>query len=187
MNSHLSFSFPFILIAVLALLMFWMNYVVVSPMTAQDDGLFNHPDYILENLSGIQMDHESEIQHVFSAKKMLHYLDEEITYLEQPYFVSNEPEKPVMQVKAEKAELLKNGENIHLTENVTVSRGMDGDEDKITMVTSYLHLMPDDNIARTNKSVAIAMKNATMNAVGLELNNHTGVLQLLSKVRAVED
>lgn len=187
MNSHLRFSFPFILIAVLALLMFWMNYVVVQPTAAQDDGLFNHPDYIVENLSGIQMNHESSIQHVFSAKKMLHHLDEEITYLEQPYFISNEPEKPVMRIKAEKAELWKGGENIHLTENVTVLRGMDGAEDKITMVTTYLHLMPDDNIARTDKSVAIAMKNATMNAVGLELDNHTGVLQLLSKVRAVED
>ena len=187
MNSHLPFSFPFILITVLALLMFWMNYVVVQPMTAQDDGLFNHPDYIVENLSGIQMNHESEIQHVFSAKKMLHYLDEEITYLEQPYFISIEPEKPVMRVSAGKAELLENGENIHLIENVTVLRGMDEDEDKITMVTSYLQLLPDDNIARTNKAVEIVTKNATMNAVGLELNNHTGVLQLLSRVRAVED
>jgi lipopolysaccharide export system protein LptC len=187
MKSHLPFSFPFILITVLALLMFWMNYIVVSPATAQDDGLFNHPDYIVENLSGIQMNYESEIQHVFSAKKMLHFLDEETTYLEQPYFVSNEPEKPVMQVTAERAELSENGENIHLNENVIVSRGMDGDEDKITMATSYLLLMPDDNIARTNKSVAIEMKNATMNAVGLELNNHTGVLQLLSEVEAVED
>lgn len=185
MNSHLPFSFSYIFIAVLALLMFWMNYVVVSPMTTQNDGLFNHPDYIVENLSGIQMDHESTIQYVFSAEKMLHYLDEEITYLEQPYFISNEPDKPVVRVTAEKAEL--NGENIYLTDSVTVLRGADEDEDKITMVTSYLHLMPDDNIAKTNKAVSIVMKNSTMNAVGLELNNHTGVLQLLSEVRAVED
>lgn len=187
MNSHLSFSFPFILTAVLASLMFGLNYVVVPPMTAQNDALFNQPDYVIENLSGIQMNHESAIQHVFSAEKMLHYLDDEITYLQRPYFISNEPEKPVMRLTAEKAELQESGENIYLTENVTVLRGHDKDEDKITMVTSFLHLMPDDNIARTNKAVSIMMKNATMNAVGLELNNNTGVLQLMSKVRAVED
>jgi len=187
MNSHLTFSFPFILTAVLALLMFGLNYVVVPPTTAQNDALFNQPDYIVENLSGIQMNHESAIQHVFSAEKMLHYLDDDITYLERPYFISHEPEKPVMRLTAVQAELQKGGENIYLTENVTVLRGDDEDEDKITMVTSFLHLMPDDDIARTDKAVSIMMKNSTMNAVGLELDNSTGVLQLLSRVRAVED
>ena len=187
MNRYLSFSFPFILIAALALIMFGLNYVVVPPMTAQNDDLFNQPDYIVENLSGIQMNHESDIQHVFSAEKMLHYLDDEVTYLERPYFISNEPNKPVMRLTAGKAELQESGENIYLTGNVTVLRGGDEDEDKITMVTSFLHLMPDDNIARTNKAASIMMKNATMNAVGLQLNNNTGILQLLSKVRAVED
>ena len=117
----------------------------------------------------------------------MHYLDDEITYLERPYFISNEPNKPVMRLTAGKAELQESGENIYLTGNVTVLRGGDEDEDKITMVTSFLHLMPDDNIARTNKDASIMMKNATMNAVGLQLNNNTGILQLLSKVRAVED
>ena len=92
-----------------------------------------------------------------------------------------------MQIKAGRAELLEYGENIHLTENVTVLRGVNDDEDKITMVTSYLHLVPGDNIARTNKAVAITTQNATMDAVGLELNNHTGVLKLLSRVKVAED
>lgn len=187
MNSRLSFSFPFIIIVVLASLLFGLNYVIVPPMTAQNDALFNQPDYIVENLSGIQMNHESAIQHVFSAEKMLHYLSDEITYLEGPYFISSEPGKPVMQLTSEKAELQESGANIYLTKDVTVLRGNDEDEDKITMVTSFLHLMPDDNIARTHKAVSIMMKNATMNAVGLELDNDTGILQLLSKVRAVED
>ena len=93
MISRLYFSFLFILIIVLALLMFWMNYVVVPPMIQQSSGLFDQPDYIIENLSGIQMNHEDTVERVFSAKKMLHYLDEEITYLEEPYFISTEPEK----------------------------------------------------------------------------------------------
>ena len=176
MISRLHFSFSFILFIVLALLMFWMNYVVTPPMTAEDDGLFNYPDYIVENLSGIQLNHENAVQRVFSAKEMLHFLDEEITYLEDPYFISTEPKKPAMHVKARRAELSENGENIHLIENVTVLRGMDDDEDKITMVTSYLHLIPDEDIARTDQVVAITMKSATLDAVGLVLNNHTGFL-----------
>lgn len=187
MISRLYFSFLFSLIIVLALLMFWVNYVVVSPLTLQDNGLFEQPDYIIENLSGIQMNHVDAVEHFFSAKKMLHYLDEKVTYLEQPYFISAEPGKPEMRIKAEKAELMENGENIHLTENVTVLRGVDGDEDKITMTTSYLHLVPGENIARTNKAVEITTKNTTMDAVGLELNNQTGVLQLLSRVKVAED
>lgn len=187
MISRLYLIFLLILLMVLALLMFGLNNVIAPRMIPQNNSLFNQPDYIIENLSGIQKNHEEAVAHVFSAKKMLHYLDEEITYLEQPYFISNEPGKPVMRIKAGRAELLENGENIHLTDNVSVLRGVEHEEDKITLTTSYLHLIPNNNLAKTHKSVAITTKNATMDAVGLELNNQTGVLKLLSRVKVAED
>lgn len=185
MMSRFHLGFLLILITSAALLVFWMNYVVVPPMTAQNEDLFNHPDYIVENFSGLQMNHETSVEHFFSAKKMWHYVDEEISYVEQPYFTSTEPAKPVLRIEAGKAELLGNGKNVYLSDNVTASRGMD-DEDKIIMVTRFLHLIPDESIAKTDEAVTIKTQNATLDAVGLELNNRTGILHLLSRVKIVE-
>ncbi|MDP1557985.1 MAG: LPS export ABC transporter periplasmic protein LptC [Nitrosomonas sp.] len=185
MISRLHRSIPLILLILLASLTFWMTSAVVPPMIMQEDNLDRKPDYIIENLSGVRMDHDRAVQRTFSAKKMLHYLESDITHLEQPYFTNTEPKGPIMRVKAEKAEFTRNGEDIYLTGNVTILRG--ADKDKVTMLTSFLHLIPDENIAKTDQTVVIARKNTTVNAVGLELDNRTGVIQLLSQVRAIDN
>ncbi len=182
MFNHLRPSVLLIMLVLLALLTFWITNAVVPTMTNQGSDTHQKPDYIIENLSGIRANHESTVQRNFSAKKLLHYLDGDVTHMESPYFTNMESQKPVMRVKADKARLLGEGENVYLTGNVKVLRGEDND--KITMMTSYLHLIPDENIAKTNKTVVFSRKNTTISAIGLELDNHTGIVQLLSRVKA---
>ena len=170
------------MLVLLALLTFWVTNAIVPTKTNQGNDDYQKPDYIIENLSGIQANHESTVQRNFSAKKLLHYLDGDVTHMESPYFTNFEIQKPVMRVKADKARLLGEGEDVYLTGNVKVLRGEDSDQ--ITMMTSYLHLVPDENVARTDKTVVFSRKNTTINAIGLELDNHTGIVQLLSRVRA---
>ena len=166
----------------LALFTFWVTNAVVPTLTGQKNDVYQQPDYIIENLSGVRTDHENAVQRTFSAKKLLHYLDGDVTHMEHPNFINTEHQKPVIRVNAEKAKLFGDGENVYLTGNVTVLRGENND--KITMMTSFLHLIPDENIAKTDKTVVFSRKNTTINAIGLELDNHTGIVQLLSRVRA---
>lgn len=182
MINHFRPSILLILLILLVLLTFWITSTVVPTMVLQESDADKKPDYIIENLSGVRADHEKAVQRTFFAKELLHYLDGEVTHLEHPYFVNTELKKPVMRVRAEKAEVFADGENVYLTGNVKVLRGEDSD--KITMMTSFLHLMPDENIAKTDKSVVLSRKNTTINAIGLELDNRTGIVQLLSRVRA---
>ena len=51
------------------------------------------------------------------------------------------------------------------------------------MTTSMLHVIPDDDIARTDKPIVINEKNAVIRAVGMETSNRTGITQLLSQVK----
>lgn len=177
-----NFFRPSVLLVLLALFTFWVTSAIVPTMTNLESGVHQEPDYIIENFSGVRTNHENTVQRVFSAKRLLHYLDGDVTYLENPYFINKESHKPVMRVKAAKARLSGNGENVYLIGDVTVLRGEDSD--KITMMTNYLHLIPDENIAKTDETVVFSRKNTTINAIGLELNNHTGIVQLLSRVRA---
>ena len=55
------------------------------------------------------------------------------------------------------------------------------------MRTTYLHVIPDDNIAKTDRPVTITDAATVVNAVGLELNSETRVLKLLSRVRGTYD
>ncbi len=184
MFNHLRPSVLLVILVLLALLTFWVTNAVVPTTSKNGNGVNQNPDYIIENLSGIRANHESTVQRNFSAKKLLHYLDGDVTHMENPYFINTEIQKPVMRLKADKAQLLGEGENVYLMGNVRVLRGEDSD--KITMKTSYLHLIPDENIAKTDKTVVFSRKNTTINAIGLELDNHTGIVQLLSRVRATD-
>ncbi len=186
MINRLHLSFPLILLIIIVLLTFWLDQAVQPAAITQDNEAYRHPDYIVENLSGIRMDHERVVSRTYSAEKMFHYLNEDITHLEKIHFMSTQPGKPLMRMIADRAELSGNGKDIYLTGNVTILRGSDDAKDKITMVTSFLHLIPDENIAKTGESVTISRSNTTIDAIGFELDNHTGMVQLLSRVRAVD-
>lgn len=79
------------------------------------------------------------------------------------------------------------GEDIYLMGNVKVLRNAGKGRGETTMTTSLLHLIPDDDMAKTDKPVVISETNATMKAVGMEMNNRTNVTRLLSQVRVVHD
>ncbi|MDQ3185864.1 MAG: LPS export ABC transporter periplasmic protein LptC [Pseudomonadota bacterium] len=187
MISHLLSRLPLILLALLAALAFWLNQSVRTPSSAQDEDLRRAPDYTLENFSATRMDHDGVMRHVLSAKKMLHYPDDDTTDLEQPRFINTEPGKPAMQVDADQAKMSGNGEDIYLTGNVTVLRKAGKGRGETMMTTSFLHLMPDDDIAKTDKPVVITEANAIIKAVGMEISNRTQVTRLLSQVRVVHN
>jgi len=75
------------------------------------------------------------------------------------------------------------GENIYFHDNVVITRASYSNRSELNMRTSYLHVIPDDNIARTDRPVTITDANTTVEAVGLELNSETQVLRLLSRVK----
>lgn len=185
MISRPHMSFPLILFIVLALLTFWLDRITRPLEQTRDDDLYRNPDYIVEDLSGIRMDHERTIQRKFSAKKLYHYLSEDVTQMRQINFINAEPEKSLIRLQADRAEIKGNGNNIYLMGNVTALRGADDEKGKVTLLTDFLHLIPEENLVKTDRPVTISRLNTTINAVGLELDNHVGMIQLLTQVRAV--
>jgi lipopolysaccharide export system protein LptC len=186
MISRLHISFPLIFFVLLALLTVWLDQITLPPEQTGEDDLYLNPDYIVEDLTGIRMDHERAIQRKFTAKKLFHYLNEDVTQMEQVSFINAKPGKPLIRMRADRAEVKNEGKNIYLTGNVTVLRGSDDEKGKITLMTNFLHLIPDEDLVKTDQSVTISRSNTTINAIGLELNNHNGKIQLLSKVKAVD-
>ena len=81
------------------------------------------------------------------------------------------------------ATLSSNGENAYLKDNVRLTRSAYENRGELTMLTSWLHVIPDDGIAKTDKPVRIQDANTLITSDGLEFNNETRILKLLSNVR----
>ncbi|MEK7768744.1 MAG: LPS export ABC transporter periplasmic protein LptC [Pseudomonadota bacterium] len=178
---------PLALLVLLVVATFWLDKVVQPPATVEDGSAHRDPDYMLEGLSVIRTDHDGVARYKLFAKKMLHYSDDDSTHLERPRLVNATPGKPAVQIKADQGELSGGNDDVYLSGNVTLSRNAGNVSNKATMVTSSLRIIPDDDIARTDKPVTITEGNTTINAVGMELDNRANVTRLLSQVKVVHD
>lgn len=93
--------------------------------------------------------------------------------------------KPTFKIQADTAEIKDKGKNIYLKENITAVRGVDNEKNQITLTTDFLHLIPDESMVLTDRFVTITKPGSEVSAVGMELNNQTGILQLLSSVKVI--
>ena len=182
MNSRIATWFPLFILAVLAALTFWLDRMITYS-TIRSPNARHDPDYIVHRLSAVSMDTSGRIKQRLLADKMTHFPDDDTTLLNRPTFVSYTPERPSITITSESAQVSANGKDIHFHDNVRVTRQAAELRSEMTMLTSYLHVMPDSNMAVTDKAVRILDAYTVVDANGLELNGSTRILKLGGRVR----
>lgn len=183
MRDRLTLWFPVGLLVLLAMLSFWLDRTV-QPAQPKNDGSSRHePDYTVENFTATRMGVDGLPRHTLAAAKMLHYPDDDTTHLEQPHFTRFESRMAPIHIQSARGLLSKEGEHAHFTGNVVVKRDALGGKSALTLTTSYLHVIPDKDLALTDKPVNIRDARTNIDAVGLELNNKTHVMKLFSRVK----
>jgi lipopolysaccharide export system protein LptC len=183
MSERLTAWFPLLLLAALAGLTFWLDRFVQPPGTNHGAAARHDPDYVVDGLSAVRMAPDGSVKHSLFAERMVHYPDDDTTHLRLPRFVSYATAQAPVTITAREALVSREGENIYFHDDVIVTRAPYADRSELRMRTSYLHVIPDENIAKTDRAVTITDANTTVQAVGLELNSETQVLRLLSRVK----
>lgn len=183
MNGRLSILLPLALLTLIAGATFWLDQVS-RPVSAIVPAAPRHdPDTIVRNFSAARMDESGMPDFTLSAEQMLHYPDDESTHLEAPRLSHFEPNEPPIHVRSDEGTVSKDGEHVHLTDDVQVTREAQGEQSMLTVTTDYLHVIPDKNVAKTAQPVVIRNDELHITAVGMELNSETRQLELLSKVK----
>ena len=171
------------LILLLAMVTFWLDRTVQPPQPKNDGSSRHDPDYTVENFTATRMGLDGLPRHTLAAVKMVHYPDDDTTHLEKPHFTRLEKARPPLHIQSDKGLLSSEGEHAYFTGNVLVTREATRDKSALTLTTSYLHVIPDKDLALTDKPVNIRNAHTNVNAVGLELDNKTRVMKLLSRVK----
>ena len=179
--------FPLLLLAALAGLTFWLDHVVQPPAGPRNEVPKNDPDYVVDGLSAMRMDSEGRVKHTLRAQKMTHYPDDDMTLLVEPKFVTFAEGRSPVTVTSRHARLSGNGENVYFEDSVRVVRAPYANRTELVLETNYLHLIPDENIAKTDRPVTIRDATGVVSASGLELNSETRVLKLQGRVRGIFD
>jgi lipopolysaccharide export system protein LptC len=175
--------FPLLLLAVLAAVTFWLDRAVQPPAGPANAATSGEPDYIVDGLAAARMDRQGRVKHTLRASKMTHYPVEDMTVLVEPTFVTYAEGGSPITVTSRHARMSGNGEHVYFEDDVRVVRAPYGTRSALVLETNYLHVIPEENIARTNRPVAIRDGTGVVNASGLELNSETRVLSLHGRVK----
>lgn len=180
--TRLSQLFPILLLAVLASLTVWLDQAVQQggrpTETARHD-----PDYIIENIVARRMDTNGNVKHTLHAERMTHYPDDDTTHLVMPRFVSNSATRAPVTITSKTARVSSGGENIYFETDVRAVRAAYDDRSELLLQTTLLHVIPDENIARTDRPVTITDAHTVATAIGLELNSETRTVKFLSQFK----
>lgn len=184
MGERLSHLFPVALLVLLAGMTYWLERVVQGFATSPNSLLRHSPDYIVDKFLATRMDTNGSIKNTLYAAKLVHFPDDDTTELEAPRFMSYAKSAALI-ISAKSGLVSSNGENVYFKDNVRAVRSPFGVHSELVVMTDYLHVVPDDNVAKTDHAVTISDASMTITAVGMEMNSETRVLQLNAQVKGV--
>ncbi|MGZ8267572.1 MAG: LPS export ABC transporter periplasmic protein LptC [Burkholderiales bacterium] len=175
--------FPLLLLIALAGLTFWLDRIVQPPEPGRRPMSGLDPDYIVDGLSAVKMDAQGRVAHALRAQKMTHYPDEDLTVLVEPKFVAYVQGQAPVTITSREARMSGNGEDVYFERDVRIVRAPFASSSELVVETSFLHVIPEAKIAKTDRPVTIRDANAVVVASGLELNSETRVLKLEGRVK----
>jgi lipopolysaccharide export system protein LptC len=175
--------FPVLLLAMVAAVTVWLDRQVQPPETSGNGKARHDPDYIAENFTVTRIGPDGAVRYKMDARRMQHYPDDDTTDLEAPHVINFRQGGVTMTATSRTAKLSSNGDNVYMQDDVRLTRSPYAEHSEMTMLTSWLHVIPDDGLAKTDKPVRIQDASTLITADGLEFDNKSRILQLLSNVK----
>ena len=163
---------------------YWLNQQV-QPLPPKPDSSKRHdPDYIISQFSATTLNEQGAPRFLMSAKKMLHYPDDDSTHLEEPRLTSLAPDRPVLYATARRGTISGKGDEIFLHDEVKIVRAASASQSELVFTTSYLRVIPERDLADTDQAVTVTDAHNRTSAVGMQLDHKARLVKLLAQVRS---
>lgn len=175
--------FPVLLMLLLAAATLWLERLVQLPPPNTRDAQRHDPDFVVERFTITRMDKAGAPESTLSAARMVHFPDDETTDLIDPRFRQTRPGEPAIEVVSKRGTVTKDGDEVHLRDEVVVTRAGAGDRPPLRVNTEYLKIRPDDQVASTTEFVVITEGTTRLTGVGMRLDGRTRILEVESQVR----
>jgi lipopolysaccharide export system protein LptC len=183
---------PALLLGGLAALTWWLDAQITDPGTRRDGSLRHDPDLVVEGVRMVELDAGGKTVQTLEAQRARHYPDDGTIEFDAPRFVLTQPDRPRFTVEAAKGRVSGDRLNAYFEGGVRATRAGDtgrpvGAADEpggpITLTTEYLHVIPKEDRAQTDRPVTIEEPRGIIHANGLVLDSKSRTLNLKSSVR----
>ncbi len=182
MHGRSAIWFLLAVLGLLAVLTLWVQQAVQVPPPPEGSG--RDPDFKLTNFSSLRTDADGNLRHRLEAAEMLHYPADDSTELTRPRLVMYSADQPHISFEGDRGRVTRDGKEVFIMGNVRVVRAATGQKGALTLRTDYLHIIPDDEIAKTDRPVTITQAPKTViRGTGMRYNKKQGTLELHKDVR----
>jgi len=178
---------PLVMMVLLAALTLWLEYAV-RDRSGGGPGLVKHePDAIVENFTIDRLDESGNLRYTFSAPKMAHFPDNESGEVLYPRLVQVADDGGNFTATANRGVVNRMGEEAFLYGKVEISREATAVDPGFRVSTEFLHVLAEQGISRTDRTVTITDGRSTLTGVGMVVDEKKRQFSLSSQVRGVFD
>lgn len=175
--SHANRIFPLFALALLAAASFWLEHITRSAEPRADGHLRHDPDFIIDNFSIRRYDPQGHLQHTLSARQMRHYPDDDSSLVDQPAIIY-QASMPPLELSARQALISKDGEEVHLKQEVLLVRAAGFQRPALHVMTDELRVHPEAETAHTDTPVTIIDGGNTLHGKGMDADNKRQIYRL---------
>ena len=175
---------PIALLVLLAILTWWLDTKVQNKEFNNVTVTNINPDFYIERYQATRMNQQGERLYLLKGQKLDHFTKEKNTKLRSPYLIYYDNTNGPVSFQANQAKIEDNGGHVYFTDNVEINRPASSVLKPLHISTSELHVLPDEELAKTDKRVSLVWGDSKLSSVGLEFNNKTRMIYLLSNAKA---
>lgn len=181
---------PALLLGGLAALTWWLDAQILDSGPRRDGATRHDPDLVIEGVRIVEMNERGNAIQTLAAQRARHYPDDGTMEFDAPRVVLTQPERPKFTVEAQRARVSADRENAYFEGDVRATREAEGGRPTdqgpagpITLTTEYLHVIPRQDKAQTNRPVTIEEPRGIIRATGIVLDNTSRTLRFNANVR----
>lgn len=141
------------------------------------------PDAFIDGFGLTRIDAHGRPVYRVTARRSVHYPDDDSTELFEATAVTLDPDTPRVTVRADRGRANAQAERTELFGNVVLTRAPQGKYQELRIETDYALVLPDPQIARTDRPVRITSGPSFLTGVGMEYDNIARTLRVDSRAR----
>ena len=177
-----------LLLGGLAALTYWLDAQVQPPAPRRDGSTRHDPDIVVQGVRVLKFDAEGRPLQVMSARRAEHFPDDQTTDFLDITLAETRQGKPPVKITAAQATLTGDREDVYFKGHVravreaTPATAKEPASGPLTLTTEYLHVMPNKELANTDKAVTITDPRGIINATGMEADNAAKTIKFKSGI-----
>jgi len=174
--------FPVVLMVLLAAITFWLERIVQIGDVNPKGPKRHEPDYTVDDFTLTQTSKEGAPDTTLTARRMVHFADDETTELESPRLVEHKKDDPPVEIVARLGKIDREGNVVQLIDDVVATRAATADRPPMRMTTRFLEVHIPEEIGTTPEKVLITQGQTTLDGIGMVFRNKTREFELHSQV-----